>query len=175
MFLLSSSSSPSGPVCSHCQYLCCRAQQVHVLLLRSLSGKLMSGNRYKTCTVYCRRYSSSICRFFLLYQCCLLFLLSGSVESILLHRHPDSRLCGRGGLLLRYSTWRCTNFYLVSFSPKLHTSLTLIWPLCTQTVMWGSVKYLWLIKTIHLQCFIFIFGYLISPLLVCLHQACSSA
>lgn len=33
----------SGPVCSHRQHLCCRSQQVHVLLFRSLSGKLMSG------------------------------------------------------------------------------------------------------------------------------------
>lgn len=33
-----------GPVCSHCQYMCCSPQQVYVILFRSLSGKLMSGN-----------------------------------------------------------------------------------------------------------------------------------
>lgn len=46
----------------------------------------------------------------LLCQSCLLFLLSASVESILLYRHPDSGLCCGGGLLLWYSTWRYTAF-----------------------------------------------------------------
>lgn len=50
---------------------------------------------------------------YMLFQCWLL-LLSGSVESILLHRHPDGRLCCRGGLLLRYSAWRYTSFSLCS-------------------------------------------------------------
>lgn len=45
----------------------------------------------------------------------LSLLLSGSVESILLYRHPDSGLCCGSGLLLWYSTWRYTTFSLFLF------------------------------------------------------------
>lgn len=77
----------------------------------------------------------------MLFQCWLL-LLSGSVESILLHRHPDGRLCCRGGLLLRYSAWRYTSFslcssalfvWLISLRSACKTVRPLLWVFSSQS------------------------------------------
>lgn len=84
---------------------------------------------------------------FLSCQSCLLFLLSGSVESILLHRHPDSGLCCWGGLLLWYSTRRYTAFLSSLFWPLFTQNACkiamftcrklIIWHLCThETEIW---------------------------------------
>lgn len=56
----------------------------------------------------------------LLHLCVVFFpllpSLCGSVEPILLHRHPDRGLCCRGRLLLWHSAWRYAGFSSSSFS-----------------------------------------------------------
>lgn len=115
----------SGPVRAHRQHLCGRPQQVHVHLFRSLSGKLMSGKLsiymhlkkriYKISLFFMVFFSYCLNPFFLLFLLVLLLLLSGSVESILLYRHPDSGLCCGSGLLLRDATRRYTNLLFCYF------------------------------------------------------------